>query len=78
MNESLRAIAAKASSIHERLTAPDLIPIVDAAHDEIVEARMRAWLAAAAPMSSHRRQSCGFSSIARSINRVRLRAISCI
>ena len=48
MNESLRAIAAKASSLHERLTAPDLITILDAEHDEVVEARMHAWLAAAA------------------------------
>src|SRR5688572_1750526 len=48
MNESLRGIAAKASSIHERLTTPDLIPIVEAVDDEIVEARMLAWLAAAA------------------------------
>ena len=47
MDDSLRAIAAKASSIRERL-APDFAPIGEIAYNETVEERMRAWLATVA------------------------------
>jgi type 2 lantibiotic biosynthesis protein LanM len=47
MDDSLRAIAAKASSIRERL-APDFVASGETTYDETIEARMRAWVAKAA------------------------------
>jgi type 2 lantibiotic biosynthesis protein LanM len=48
MDELLRAIAAKASSIEERLTSPDLVPIDDPSQDDLIATRMRMWRQAAA------------------------------
>ena len=47
MEASLRAIAAKASTIHERLGA-DFVPATDESQDHLVAARMQAWVKAAA------------------------------
>ena len=43
IDDALRSIVAKASSIHERLT-PDFIPVIDDSQHDIVASRMQKWM----------------------------------